>query len=194
MTTSPIRPAVRRASMPLWAQILIWIILLAVLAVLAINLFRAQVPMIQPGDTVPDFTIPFYEGYEYNGAAAIQFSSLHGKVVVINFWASWCVPCEDEAVLLEQAWQAYREGGQVVFLGIDFVDTPASGRAYLEKFQITYPNGPDLQEGISPHFNRDMGVPETYFIDRQGILRQVKVGPFLSLGEIRAIIDPLLEE
>jgi hypothetical protein len=81
----------------------------------------------------------------------------------------------------------------VVFLGVDYLD-PLNGLTYLQKFDISYPNGPDKQEKISSIFNRNMGVPETYFVDRQGVLRYIQIGPFQSAGEIQAILSPLLAE
>jgi cytochrome c biogenesis protein CcmG/thiol:disulfide interchange protein DsbE len=65
---------------------------------------------------------------------------------------------------------------------------------YLDRFDITYPNGPDLGSRISAIFNRNLGVPETYFIDRNGVLRSIKIGPFTSLQQIHASIDPLLAD
>jgi cytochrome c biogenesis protein CcmG/thiol:disulfide interchange protein DsbE len=65
--------------------------------------------------------------------------------------------------------------------------------AYLEKFDITYPNGPDLGTRISQAY-RTTGVPETFIIDKQGILRYIKLSPFLSIAEIKAAIDPLLQQ
>jgi cytochrome c biogenesis protein CcmG/thiol:disulfide interchange protein DsbE len=111
---------------------------------------------------------------------------------MINFWASWCKPCEQEASDLRSAWDYYKDKGQVVFIGMDYVDTEPEARAYLEKFNITYPNGPDLGTKVSQLF-RIKGVPETYFIDPTGVLRYVQVGPFTSVDEIKSIIDPLLK-
>jgi cytochrome c biogenesis protein CcmG/thiol:disulfide interchange protein DsbE len=187
-------PPAPRRSVPLWAQIVIWIGLLGLLVVVALSLLKAQQPMIKVGAAVPPFTVSFYDGYEYNGAQQVEFTSLRGKVVVINFWASWCTPCAEEAADLQEAWKTYQPGGEVVFIGIDYLDTPIKGTAYLSKYSVTYPNGPDLQERISPLFNRNMGVPETYFVDRTGTLRYLQIGPFNSVTEIKSIIDPLLAE
>ena len=79
------------------------------------------------------------------------------------------------------------EGDEVVFLGIAWTDTPDNAADYLERFDITYPNGPDLGSRISAIFNRNLGVPETYFIDRDGVMRSIKIGPFTSVSEIQAI-------
>ncbi|MBU2610095.1 MAG: TlpA family protein disulfide reductase, partial [Chloroflexi bacterium] len=121
-----------------------------------------------------------------------SLSELRGKVVVVNIWASWCKPCEQEAPDLEAAWRIYQPAGEVIFLGVNYVDTGPEARSYLAKFDITYPNGPDLGTRISQALNRRMGVPETYIIDQQGILRFIKIGPFASVAEIQAAISPLL--
>lgn len=181
-----------KKGVPLWAQILIWGGLLGLLALVAVGLMRAQKPMLIVGAEVPDFTLPLYKGYDYGGAEEIALSDLRGRVVVINFWASWCKPCESEAADLEAAWRLYQPGGEVVFLGVDYVDTEPDARSYLAKFEITYPNGPDMGTEISRIFNRNLGVPETYFIDRDGILRYIKIGPFASLEEIEAVIEAIL--
>lgn len=141
---------------------------------------------------VPDFTLTLFSGYEFNGAPEVKLSDLSDKVVVVNFWASWCQPCASEAADLESTWRSYEETGQVVFLGVDYVDTEPEARAYMTEFNLSYPNGPDMGARISHIFNRNLGVPETYFIDRQGVLRFIQIGPFQSVAEIQAIIDPLL--
>ena len=92
---------------------------------------------------------------------------------------------------MEEAWKYYQPGGRVVFLGVDYVDTEPEARIFLKKFGNTYPNGPDMGTRISQMF-RIKGVPETYIIDTNGILGYVKIGPFLSMNEINAMIDPLL--
>jgi len=72
------------------------------------------------------------------------------------------------------------------------VDTEIPARAFLKKFNNTFPNGPDMRTSISQMF-RIKGVPETYIIDTNGILNYVKIGPFLNADEIKTIIDPLLQ-
>ena len=188
-TTEP--TAVSRRAVPLWAQIVVWAFLVGLLAVVGMGLSRAQQGTIQPGYEVPDFNMTLFSDYEYNGQSEVKISDLRGKVVFINFWASWCKPCEQEAAVLEEAWQYYQPGGKVVFLGVDYVDTEPEARIFLKKFGNTYPNGPDLGTRISQMF-RIQGVPETFIIDIDGILRYVKIGPFLSVDEIRTMIDPLL--
>jgi len=187
-TTPPKRPV------PLWAQILVWVGLLGLLAVLALALKRSQQGIVKVGDTVKDFTLTTFSDDQHPDGQQIRLSDLRGKVVVINFWASWCKPCEQEAPDLEAAWRSYQSDGEVAFLGVDYVDTEPEARSYIAKFDITYPNGPDLGTRISQAFNRQMGVPETYIVDRQGKLRYIQIGPFQSAAELQAIIDPLLAE
>ena len=190
-TTNP-TPAPKRG-VSLSSQIIIWAAVVALLVLVGIGLKRAQNPMITIGSEVPDFPLTMFDGYGYEGASEINYSDLRGKVVVINFWASWCKPCEQEAAELEQAWRDYEESGDVVFLGIAWTDTPDNSLIYLKRFDITYPNGPDLGSRISAIFNRNLGVPETYFIGRDGVVKSIKIGPFTSVNEIHASIDPLLK-
>jgi cytochrome c biogenesis protein CcmG/thiol:disulfide interchange protein DsbE len=177
---------------PVWVQIIIWVGLLGLLAVVAFGLRRAQQGSVVVGDTLPDFTVTFFEGYEYQARTELKLSDLKGKVVVLNFWASWCKPCEQEAAELEAAWQYYKDTDQVVFLGVDYTDTPTEANAYLKKFAISYPNSPDLGSRVAQLF-RITGVPETYFIDQNGVLRYAQVGPFTSIEQIKAQVDALLQ-
>jgi cytochrome c biogenesis protein CcmG/thiol:disulfide interchange protein DsbE len=163
-----------------------WIGIFALLALLAFGLLRNQEGPVTIGETVPNFTLTTFEGEQ------ISLKDLKGKVVVLNFWASWCKPCEEEAADLESAWRIYQPRDDVIFLGVDYVDTEPEARSYLEKFEITYPNGPDLRTKISQAF-RIRGVPETYIIGKDGRLAAFKISPFLSLAEIQGMIDPLLE-
>ena len=174
-----------KTSRPKWGVVLVWVFVLGLLAVMGIGLIRSQ-RGFRVGDRVPDLVLSTFDGDE------IDFADLHGQIIVVNFWASWCKPCEQEAVELEQAYQLYKDQG-VVFLGVDYVDTETEARAYLAEFGITYPNGPDLGTRISQAF-RTLGVPETYIIGPDGRLAAVKIGPYLSLDEIVNQIETVMAE
>jgi cytochrome c biogenesis protein CcmG/thiol:disulfide interchange protein DsbE len=164
----------------------IWIFVLALLVIVAIKLLSTQQRSMRNGDQAPRFTLITFDGEQ------ITPSDMEGKVVLVNFWASWCKPCEVEAEDLQEAWLTYRERGDVLFLGVDYVDTETPALAYIKKFDITYPNGPDLGTKISQAY-RTTGVPETYIIDKQGALAYSKIGPFSSLSEITSILDSVIE-
>jgi len=116
----------------------------------------------------PDFALTLFDGYDGGlGTSSVALSDLRGKVVLLNFWASWCVPCEEEAPELEAAWRRYKDRG-VVFIGIDWTDNEADALNYLKRFDISYPNGPDLGSKISQPLYRIQGVPETFIIDQKG--------------------------
>lgn len=178
-----------KRGLPIWIQVAVWVFVVGLLGLVAFGLRRAQNPMAVVGDRVPDFDLVFYEGYEYNDQKEMKLSDLQGKVVLINIWASWCKPCEQEAPDLEEAWQFYKGSDDVVFVGVDYVDTPAGANEYLTKFNISFPNAPDLKSNISSILNRQMGVPETYIIDREGVLQHIKIGPFTSVDEIISVIE-----
>jgi cytochrome c biogenesis protein CcmG, thiol:disulfide interchange protein DsbE len=98
----------------------------------------------------------------------LALASLRGKPVVLNFWASWCVPCKGEATMLEQAFQQYRKQG-VVFVGVDYHDVTGDARTFLSHHGVTYPSVLDGSGLVADRYGVT-GVPETYFIDRRGRL------------------------
>jgi cytochrome c biogenesis protein CcmG, thiol:disulfide interchange protein DsbE len=142
-------------------------------------------------EAAPDFTLGLFP--EYQGghpSETLNLSDLKGKGVVVNFWASWCKPCEEEAAALQAAWQQYKDKG-VVFVGVDYLDQDPAAKRYLEKFQISYPNGPDIASKISKRYTI-RGVPETFFIDPEGkIVACRKIGP-LDENELRQRIEQIM--
>jgi cytochrome c biogenesis protein CcmG/thiol:disulfide interchange protein DsbE len=137
------------------------------------------------GQPALNFSLKTFDGQQ------ITLADQKDKVVLLNFWASWCKPCEQEAADLENAWRYYQEREDVLFVGVAYTDTEPAEKAYLEKFDITYPNGHDLGTRISQTY-RITGVPETYVIDKSGKLAYIKLSP-MTQEEVRAAIDPLLE-
>ncbi len=169
-----------------WWQIAVFLVVGLLLVVVAFQM-RRNGPLaagrVGQGERAPVFTLQTFDGQ------SIRLADLRGQVVVINFWASWCVPCEAEAAELEKAWRRYAEQG-VMFLGVDYVDTETEARAFLQEFGVTYPNGPDLQTAIS-HSYRVRQVPETFVVDPSGTLAKVFIGPTTE-AQLSAAIEPLL--
>jgi cytochrome c biogenesis protein CcmG/thiol:disulfide interchange protein DsbE len=163
-----------------------FVVVLGLLGLLAYGLLvRGRTSKSLQGSPALPFSLSLFDG------RTVSLDELRGQVVVVNFWASWCVECRDEAGLLEEVWREYRERG-VVFLGIVYVDTEPEARAYIERYGLTYPNGPDLGSKISRDY-RISGVPETFFIARDGRLAYVKIGP-LERSELVGQIENLLAE
>ncbi len=170
-----------------WGRAVRWaasLLVLGLIALLAWGVVRGNNGPRDSGEA-PDFTLVGFDG------RSITLSQLRGQVVVINFWASWCLPCRQEAAYLEQTWRKYRDRG-VTFIGVDWVDTEKEALAYIAEFDITYPNGPDLGTRIAQAY-RIQGVPETFFVDKAGKLRGVHIGPLVP-PQLDERIDELLAE
>jgi len=165
-----------------WGRWLVVTSLVGILGILGFSLARASAGQVDRGPA-PDFELMTFDGQ------LIRLSDQRGKVVVINFWASWCIPCREEAPVLEATWRDYRESG-VVFIGVDYLDNEREALAYIEEFDLTYPNGPDLRTRIAQAY-RIQGVPETFFVDRSGLLRGVHIGP-ITEAQLVSRIETLL--
>lgn len=118
------------------------------------------------GHPAPAFTLQALNTPTRNSTLSLK--SLKGKAIVLNVWASWCVPCNQEAPMLQAAWkQARAQGKNVVFLGIDFQDSSSDALTFLHKYDINYPNVLDATGSVSIDYGVT-GVPETIFINSQG--------------------------
>jgi len=168
-----------------WGRLLAWGGLAALLLIVAVGLVRAQQGSFEVGQPAPRFDVTTFDGQRYT------LNDLRGKVVLVNFWASWCAPCKEEADELETAWQRYKGRDDVVFLGIAWSDMDTNALDYLSSYGVTYPNAPDMGTRASQAY-RITGVPETFVIDRDGMLAFTKFSQFTSAEQIIAVIDPLL--
>jgi cytochrome c biogenesis protein CcmG/thiol:disulfide interchange protein DsbE len=111
----------------------------------------------------PSFTLE-----SLGGDRRISLADYRGKVVVLNFWASWCRPCKEEAPLLEAAWRRYRDQG-VVVLGVDAQDFRSDAQRFVDRYGLTYPIAHDRNGSTLGRFGLT-GFPETWFVGRDGRL------------------------
>jgi cytochrome c biogenesis protein CcmG/thiol:disulfide interchange protein DsbE len=119
----------------------------------------------------------------------VRLADLAGRPVVINFWASWCEPCRQEADVLERFAREYEPRG-VAFIGVNLWDSDDKARAFLDEFGASYRNGVDAGGGAAIEFGVT-GLPETYFVDRQGQLVRKFIGPITERA-LRAAVEELL--
>jgi cytochrome c biogenesis protein CcmG, thiol:disulfide interchange protein DsbE len=172
-------------------RVLRWAIPLAAVPVLVLLAygFRTdprEIPTPLIGKPAAPFTLKTFDGPE------LTLAGLRGRVVVLNFWASWCYPaCYEEAPALERGWQAYKDRG-LVLVGVDIQDKEEPARKFLAQFGHTFANAPDPAGRIAVDYGV-YGVPETFFIDRAGRIRFKHVG-VLTDALFKKYAEPLVEE
>jgi len=160
------------------STMLFFVVGAGLLALLAFGLFTPQPGRPQAGEPAPGFSLALFDGDQ------VSLHDLRGQIVVLNFWASWCLPCREEAPELEKAWQIHQAEG-VRFLGVTYKDAAGASQNFIQEHGITFPNGVDAKSQISRAYGVT-AVPETYIIDREG-----KVA-WLHLGQVDA--DMLAEQ
>jgi len=126
--------------------------------------------MPKVGSLAPDFTLPTLDG------GAVTLSQLRGHPIIINFWASWCVPCRAEAPELQRAHEQYRAQGLII-LGMNdtSTDTRDNASAFVKEFHLDYAIPMD-EKGEVSNLYRVPGLPTTFFVDAQGVIRNLIMG------------------
>jgi cytochrome c biogenesis protein CcmG/thiol:disulfide interchange protein DsbE len=171
-----------------WRRSLVAIVIcVPIVALLAFGMTRdpGEIPSPLPGKPAPEFALPIMDDQ-----GLVSLAEHRGKVVVLNFWASWCLQCRDEHTDLSLAANLYRDRG-VEFYGVLYNDSPENGRRWLEAMGgQTYPAL--LDDGSRTAIEYGLyGVPETFIIDQQGRVVHKKIGP-TTVSELASFIDPLL--
>ena len=123
---------------------------------------------VHPGEIAPAFSLTSFDG------RTIALADFRGQPVLLNFWASWCVPCRTEAPILRDAYA--REGSQVTFIGVNVRDQEDDARAFLSEFGIPYLNVRDVDGAIEQRY-RAPGIPFSVFVGRDGVITRVWIGP-----------------
>lgn len=138
-------------------------------------------------EPAPDFELPLVS----DPARSIRLSSMRGDVVVLNFWGTWCAPCRDETPALQAAWTRWGPEG-VRFLGVDVLDDESAAQAFQEEFGVTYPSGSDPSASLADDFGY-LGLPATYVIDEEGLMRFRFIGAVTGSEidrAVRAVLEP----
>ena len=129
---------------------------------------------------------------ELIGNGTVSSGDLEGRVVVLNFWASWCAPCRREMPALEHVWQDFRDRG-VTIVGVDVRDVPSDARAFAAEVGVTYPLVRDEDEVLVDRLHA-VNLPQTFFLGRDGRLAGDQILGETTTGELSARLEQLLEE
>ncbi|MEE9261253.1 MAG: TlpA disulfide reductase family protein [Dehalococcoidia bacterium] len=152
---------------------------------LSVNSQLGEVPVIN--GPAPSFAAISLDGTEINPLA------YRGKVVMIDFWSSWCPPCRAESPVLSQVYQEYKDKGEPIeFIGIAIWDSDEDIRRFVDEFNLRYPNAVDSRGRIAIDYGVS-GIPEKFFIDSSGTLKKKLIGP-MNAGALRSVLDEMLAD
>jgi peroxiredoxin len=125
---------------------------------------------VEVGAPAPDFTLATADG------TVVALSDFRSKTVVLNFWATWCPPCRAEMPDLQAAFNERAPDDDFVVLGIDLAEPAGAVQDFIDEFEITFPIAIDSEQTVAEHYGV-RGLPASFFIDTQGIVRAMQLGP-----------------
>jgi cytochrome c biogenesis protein CcmG/thiol:disulfide interchange protein DsbE len=166
--------------------LLAFLAVVAVVGLLAFGLLSKGSTGVEIGEQAPAGALPRLEG---KGSGSL--ADYRGRWVLVNFWASWCGPCREEAAALE-GFQRRHGGSRFTVLGIDTRDLSGDGRRFAHQYGLTYPQLRD-GDGQRAHDFGTTGVPENFLVDPRGKLRLLRRGP-VTEEYLRRYVAPLLPD
>ncbi|MBU4225323.1 MAG: TlpA family protein disulfide reductase [Chloroflexi bacterium] len=182
------RPIRRTINWTTWALILgvLWTYISRVPA--TFTTLSGTPPSPKEGFSAPDFTLDLL------GGGQITLSELRGQPVVLNLWATWCGPCREEMPTIEKVYRDYKDLGLVVIgLNLTSQDSEQAVAAFVQELGLTFPIALDRDGSVSNRYQL-LGLPTTFFIDREGVIRSVVVGGPMSEALIQSRVENLLSE
>ncbi len=156
-------------------------------AALGYGLLQPAPDRSSAGRAAPDFELPLL-----TSEGTLSSEELKGSPVVVNFFASWCAPCREEAPLLQQTWEEYRDQG-VTFIGVSIRDAASDAEDFIQEFGITYPVVHDPAEALAAKIGV-RGLPETYFIDEEWRFAGASSGKRIANRQGTVWFGPISEE
>jgi thiol-disulfide isomerase/thioredoxin len=139
---------------------------------------------VTEGDLAPDFKLQDLDG------ETVSLSDMRGRPVLLNFWATWCPPCRAEMPYLQQVFEEW-QGKELAVLTIDIGESRSTVQNYLQSYRLSLPVLLDIKKTVAYKYGFRY-VPTTFFIDRDGIIQRMRVGPFPSKEAIDDYIDTII--
>lgn len=148
----------------------------------------APPPSPREGFSAPDFTLDLLEGGQ------VTLSDLRGKVVLVNFWATWCPPCRAEMPAIEKIYQSFKPLGlEVLAINVTNQDSETAANVFARDLDLNFPIPLDRNGETAARYAL-RGLPSSYFIDREGVIRSVVVGGPMNEALIQSKVEEILKE